>query len=75
MRHAGLTHAEPFTDAQITRAAGFSGEQAKEAVADSDFDFLIPRMRAAFKVVDEDLKQLINEFWPHMNFTGMEPEV
>lgn len=75
LQHSELVDPAPVTDAMIAEASGFSGDHFKKTLPDADFEHMLPAMRELFAQPEADLKRLINEFWPEMDFHGLAHEL
>ena len=74
--HANLPNARRFTRKWLDSMSvpGFVGKYAEKDTA-RGVPEAVATLRQRFRKPVEDLKHLINRFWPHMNFTGLPDEV
>lgn len=73
LEHAGIEDAEPFTPQMISSVKGFNSKRMFKK-REPDLSHLIPQLRQAFAKPEAELKALINEHWPELNFQGIPPE-
>lgn len=72
--HALLPNAGRFTPAMVDAATGFNGNHTAQ-----DFTASVRRgaavLRRRMAAQDDDLRDLLNTYWPGMHFTGLREEL